>query len=653
MSDEPKQGEPGSPSKDLYDDAPTIVKGGALDRTATPLEDEMARVAAQRSHKLPEQIGGYRVRERLGVGGMAEVFLAEQQGPAGFKKRVVVKRILPHYTYDPRFVDLFLREARIAARLSHPNVVQIYELGSADDEYFIVMEYIDGISLYELARIAWAAGQSLPMELVVSSIADAARGLHHAHELVDENGEPVHLVHRDISPDNLMISRDGVTKVLDFGIAKGNEATNLTKTGELKGKVPYMPPEQIQGGEIDRRTDLYALGVSLYWLLTGERPFDGDSDYVILDRVLRSEPPPPRAKNPSIPVQLEAIILQLLKKDREARVPTGAALADQLSNLLPAGSQITVDFVREILELRRQGARAHGSQRSALLASTPISNSLRGPVLSESGAKTPAPYATHVSEVSGVSEFIRQSRRRTFLAAGVGVALALVVGGGISLSLFAGDGSAAPKEAPVALNVDAPPADPDPPVAPPKADKDAQPKADKDAQKVAEPGTDDDAQARDVAAERAADDKPAPERKVRRARAAPRTRSLRVSGPSYVEWRTTSGRLLGKGHATLELPSRTSTIVAIDTRRGGKTRVPVKEQLAYEKLPSGTLDVRVFPFAEVYLGRQKIGPTPVDPIKVVAGHYTLKLKHEGKTRSVDVDVNPGEVKRVKVNLQGG
>lgn len=639
MSDGPKSDGRGP----AFSDAPTVVGGNAPDRGAA-LPEELVRAVAKRStHKLPEQIGGYRILERLGVGGMAEVFLAEQQGPAGFKKRVVVKRVLPHFTFDPRFVELFLREARIAARLSHPNVVQIYELGSADDEYFIVMEHIDGMSLHELARTAWAAGKSLPMELVVGAIADAARGLHHAHELLDEAGQPVNLVHRDISPDNLMISRDGVTKVLDFGIAKGNEGTNLTRTGELKGKVPYMPPEQLQGGDVDRRADLYALGVSLYWLLTGARPFDGDSDYVILDRVLRSEPEPPRAKNPSIPVQLEAIILSLLSKERERRIPTGAMLADALANLLPAGSQITVDFVREIVELRAQGLASTEPSRTDVLASTPISG-LFGARGSESGAATPAPFASD----AGLE--VAPRRAGWGRAVAVGGLAALVVTGALVWAMGAGrkegvlGGPVAllePRPAESAKPAEPASAEPAPAEPKPAEPKPTEPKPAGEAPLEAPP------------TEPLEEKKPAEAERPRRARRprAPRTRSLPVRAPPHIEWRTLSGKLLGKGSGTLDVPAGTSTLVIVDPRRGGRTRVPIRgRRIEYEKLPKGTLDVRVFPFAEVFLGGERIGSTPVPPIRVVAGHYTLKLRHEGKTRRVEVDVGAGQVKRVKVNL---
>ncbi len=183
---------------------------------------------------LPQPLGRYTLVERLGVGGMAEVFRATQPGVAGFTKTVVVKRILPHLAVDERFVDMFFREAKVAANLAHPNIIQIHELGEDEGTYFIVMEYLQGLSLFQLARRAWRAQRSLPMEAAVYAIADAAEGLHYAYYMNDEAGEALNLIHRDISPDNLIMTTQAQTKVVDFGIAKAANTENLTKTGEMK-----------------------------------------------------------------------------------------------------------------------------------------------------------------------------------------------------------------------------------------------------------------------------------------------------------------------------------------------------------------------------------------------------------------------------------
>lgn len=305
------------------------------------------------------RLGRYTLKQRLGVGGMAEVYLAEQDGPKMFTKKVVIKRILPSLAQDAGFVAMFVREAQVAARLTHTNVVQIYELGEQknDDgtvEYFIAMEYIDGLTLQRLASASWAKGQAVPVEVVLRTCADAARGLHAAHTLVNDDGKSLGLVHRDISPDNMMVSKEGVTKVLDFGIAKGPDLDGpKTRTGQLRGKVPYMSPEQIQGHALDARTDLWALGVSIYWLLCGERPFDRGTDYHTMAAILADVPKPPSSLNPGVPAGLEHIILALLEKDPTKRPSSGADVADILEELTPAGTgtgrRPTVSFVEKFL----------------------------------------------------------------------------------------------------------------------------------------------------------------------------------------------------------------------------------------------------------------------------------------------------------------
>jgi len=306
----------------------------------------------------PRRIGRYALLERLGVGGMAEVYLAQQDGAVGFQKKVVVKRILPHLAADPQFVEMFAREAKVAARLSHANVVQIFELGEGGGELFIAMEYLDGLTLHRLASASWERGWAVPVDVVLRTIADAATGLHAAHTLTDEQGRPLHLVHRDVSPDNLMVSKDGVTKVLDFGIAKGDVGGPKTKTGHLRGKIPFMPPEQITGEQVDPRADLYALGVSMYWMLTGERPFDRQSDWHTMHAILHDTPKPPSSLNPSVSAELDALILQLLEKSRDQRPGSGREVADRLEELASPGSvggkKTTVQFLSQLLPATTQ-----------------------------------------------------------------------------------------------------------------------------------------------------------------------------------------------------------------------------------------------------------------------------------------------------------
>jgi serine/threonine-protein kinase len=298
---------------------------------------------------LPARLGRYLLTKRLGIGGMAEIFLASQDGPAGFRRPCVVKRVLPHLAEDPKFVEMFQREARVAALLSHTNVVQVYELGEADGSFFLAMEYVDGTALHTLARTSWRLRRPLPLEVVCCAVADAALGLDAAHALNDLDGAPLSLVHRDISPDNLMVNREGVTKVLDFGIARTALFDGGTGTGELKGKLPFTSPEQIAGLALDGRADLYALGVTLYWLLTGQRPLVGDGDLQLMQKIIHEVPRPPKELNPSIPDVVNDLTMKLLEKRRERRPARGCDVHDALADALKARRSVVVPFVERTL----------------------------------------------------------------------------------------------------------------------------------------------------------------------------------------------------------------------------------------------------------------------------------------------------------------
>ncbi len=297
------------------------------------MTDEKTEILAGDPGQRP-RLGRYRLERRLGAGGMAEVFLARAEGPAGFEKQVVVKRIRPALVKNPRFVDMFLREAKVLASLDHQNIVRIIELDADQGEYFLALEYLEGLSLREVAERHWSVGRPLPIEPLIQIIADAALGLDHAHSFTDPAGRPQNVIHRDVSPDNLFVTQSGTTKLIDFGIAKKEGLDQLTQAGELKGKVPFMAPELLHGETVDSRADLFSMGVVLYWLLTGRRPFDGMTDVHTMKAILEDEPRPPRALNPRVPLLLEQLVLSLLEKDREKRMQSAGTLHDTLLTLL-------------------------------------------------------------------------------------------------------------------------------------------------------------------------------------------------------------------------------------------------------------------------------------------------------------------------------
>lgn len=283
------------------------------------------------------RLGKYQLLRKLATGGMAEVFLAKTAGPMGFEKQLVIKRILPHLAEDPQFVQMFLGEAKLAAQLNHPNLVQIFDFGESDGSYFIAMEYIDGPTVRLLLQRAREQTLAVPFVLAARIISAAAEGLAYAHEFTDAiTDEPLQLVHRDVSPDNILISRSGSVKVVDFGIAKARGVSHHTQTGTIKGKVAYMAPEQLKGDVLDRRVDLYGLGVVLYELLTLNMPYEAVSDASLVRKVLYDPYVPPAQRRPELPLALQQVLTQLLAKNRDDRYDDCRALQADLERYIHA-----------------------------------------------------------------------------------------------------------------------------------------------------------------------------------------------------------------------------------------------------------------------------------------------------------------------------
>jgi phosphate/phosphite/phosphonate ABC transporter binding protein len=279
----------------------------------------------------PELIGRYRILDRLATGGMAEIFLACEQGTAGLRRLVVIKRILPHLAADPSYVDMFRREARIMAGLSHPNVVQIIELGDDGGQDFIALEYIHGLTAQELHALAAEEGTGLPVGVAVSVVMQACRGLHAAHEMRDLADQHMELVHRDASPNNLMITADGHVKIVDFGIAKPTAVDDsATYDGALKGKWAYMSPEQCRNEPLDRRSDIFTLGIVLWELCTGLRLFKRDNEMEMMNAVIEGPIPLPGEQNPAVTPLLELVIFKALERRREERFETAEEMRSAL-----------------------------------------------------------------------------------------------------------------------------------------------------------------------------------------------------------------------------------------------------------------------------------------------------------------------------------
>ena len=297
----------------------------------------------------------------IAQGGMASVWLARQHGKHGFEKLVAVKTILPLYANDLRFQQMFLDEARIASGIEHPNVAQILDLGEEGDVLYLAMEWVDGDSLSKLFRAAEKTGQQLPIGVVCRIVADTCAGLHAAHELRDKSNELLNVVHRDVSPQNILVSTKGQAKLIDFGIAKARDrVAGDTSTGLLKGKILYMPPEQAMGKPVDRRADVWAIGAVLYHLLAGVPPFEGANQLATLHVLTGPDQPPPLPRH--VPPQVAHVVRSALVKDPEHRVPTADALHRMLEAAMSSSGNATLqtdvaEFVNKALVDRVEARR--------------------------------------------------------------------------------------------------------------------------------------------------------------------------------------------------------------------------------------------------------------------------------------------------------
>jgi serine/threonine protein kinase len=276
----------------------------------------------------------YRVIDRLEAGGMAEVFRGEALSVQGFKKQVAIKRVLPHLAQNKSFIRMFLDEARLGARLNHANIVTVFDIGAADNTYFIVMEYVDGANLKTVLDTLKKLGQQPGVKDVLYIGMEICKGLSHAHDLRDDAGELLHIVHRDISPPNILITRGGEVKVTDFGLAKATTQLEKTDPGVVKGKFSYLSPEAAMGIEVDRRADVFAVGILLWEALSGRRLFLGESDYETVKKVQRAEVPSLRQFRPDVDEELDEILQKAMARDRERRYQSAPELGDAIAEYL-------------------------------------------------------------------------------------------------------------------------------------------------------------------------------------------------------------------------------------------------------------------------------------------------------------------------------
>jgi serine/threonine-protein kinase len=277
-----------------------------------------------------EEFGPYVVYERLGMGGMAVVHRAKKQGIAGFERKLALKRLLPHLAEDAEFIASFVREAKVASLLVHPNICQIYDFGRIEGVYYIAMEHVDGFDVRQLLRFANKSGEHIPLGVVLSILIELCEALEYAHHFVDENGTPHGIVHRDVSPSNLLVAHTGHLKVIDFGIAKAESRQLHTESGRVKGKLGYMSPEAAMGTVFGPVSDVFSTGVVAHELLTASPLFSAKTDFETMLRIREAEIEPPSTKNPAVPEELDQVVLAALSRNPETRTQTAGELRAQL-----------------------------------------------------------------------------------------------------------------------------------------------------------------------------------------------------------------------------------------------------------------------------------------------------------------------------------
>jgi serine/threonine-protein kinase len=360
---------------------------------------------------------------------MGEVFLAQQTGPAGFSRLAVVKRILPAQEFDQTAQELFLDEARIAAQLTHPNIVQVYDLGEAEHSYFIAMEYVRGVTVGTLIRGLRKQQQVLDPVVAVTIAIGALRGLHYAHTLTDEAGVPLHIVHRDISPENLMVTREGVTKVLDFGIAKASTRSTRTVEGMVRGKMAYLSPEQLLGENVDARCDIRAIGVVLCEMLSGARYVDPNLEMPQFTRFIIEEPVPTFGRYPQIAQDLAGLIDPALRRFPHDRYPTAEAFADALDAWKRQAPPVPTSSLTSLVQTFESVAEA--SLRSPSVPSQRMSNQ----ALTTPNSKTVEKLES--KDIVHATPHPPQKKKKPLLALGVAVGvLVAIIAGALGSSLL-------------------------------------------------------------------------------------------------------------------------------------------------------------------------------------------------------------------------
>jgi eukaryotic-like serine/threonine-protein kinase len=409
--------------------------------------------------KQPRMVGRYMVYDVIASGGMATVHLGRLLGPEGFSRTVAVKQLHPQFARDPEFVAMLLDEARLAARVRHPNVVSPLDVVVLDGELFVVMDYVQGESLSTLMKAIEAA--PVPADIAVAIMIQVLLGLHAAHEATDERGVPLNIVHRDVSPQNVLVGADGLARVVDFGIAKAATRIHTTQEGKLKGKLSYMAPEQIRLENADRRTDVFTAGIVLWEMLTGHTLYPAESPGATVDRILKHAPEPPSELTPGLPASLDTVTLRALHADPAERWQTARSMAQALeAALAPEGPMGVGAWVESVCGSTLRARAEWVSELEGVSLSNLPPAALERP--SQEPRSPRPPDSTDLSlvppEVKDAPALRPRRKRRGLLLAGVlttGVAISV----GAAFTLRTGESDPGPEE-PIVIGEPAEPEQP-------------------------------------------------------------------------------------------------------------------------------------------------------------------------------------------------
>ena len=556
-------------------------------------------------------VGQYLLMTPLAQGGMAEIWLARQSGPKGFERLVVIKRMIDALESDPEHVDMFITEARLAAQLNHPHVIQVFDLGEDSTSLYLVMEYLDGENLSVVRRLGVKHQLPLLDQHAVRMIAWAADGLHYAHTRVGVDGRPLGIVHRDISPQNLFATFDGGLKVLDFGVAK--LASQNTTSGKLKGKLGYMSPEQARGEQVDARSDLFALGIVLFEQLTRTRLFPGVEDTQVLGAIAHGTLPRPTERRADLDPTLEVIIMKAMASRREDRFQSAREMQDALEAWLQKnGFSVTTSDIADYL--RTLFARRIHDRRQLIEAAMRAEMTPSSVEKVQRLARTATTSAITSKSKAGKAP---AKERRSMLGLAVGFVLGMTAIAGLTMYALASRDPVAPKTVPV-VTVTKPPE-----VAPPVLIVSSAP----------------------AGASITVDGKSAG--------TAPVTLEGLAAGDHLVEAMLEGHQLASR---TIPMPKPGERLMIELALVPTPVQVPVEpkdpaKHVAVRPKGMGKLTLKTTPWTSVFLSGKKLGDTPLVDLPVPVGTYVLKLSNPdtGLETSIEVEIKAGQTtaKRLK------